>query len=914
MFSAVVHKDLASAEGYFVEHLAQNDYYAAGEIRPGRWIGVGAERLGLSAGQHVTREQFYGLCENQQPQTRERLTLRQNEKDKRRVFFDFTCSPPKSVSVLAVVMEDVRLVEAHEDAARIAFRELETYAATRVRKAGNQQNRATGNLIAAAFVHTSSRALDPQLHTHFTVFNATFDESEQCWKALQAGAMYDAIRYATAVYRNELARRVREIGYRTTPARHGFDIEGVSDAVMRKFSKRAQEVKRVVGEMEQKLGRKLSNNEVSYAVHQSRTKKLKGISTSEVRERQLAQLSGEEVQSLRSLAGSTQPGQTTGKECERESLAHAVAHVFERQSVVPEHELLSAALSHRQGEVDLQRLKRELRQSPEVVITERGLSTYKILETELSLIQTVNMGRDSVAPLHPNYQPSDWFGEDQRRAILHILNTSDRITGLRGLAGTGKTTALRELVNACRVAGIEPLFCAPTAAATDVLRKDGFDATTLQSLLSSNPSLSERNLIVLDEAGAVGIDDMKRLFDIANKCRLVLSGDTGQHASVARGDALRILEQHSGLQSGQLTRIRRQRQAEYRRAVELAAQKRSAESFAQLERMDAVTELSGSEVYAAAAQAYLKALKHTQSVLLVAPTWAEIEAVTEKIRTSLKSSGAVSGDEQDLRVFDSLSWTDAQKRDVRQYRPGMMLRFHQTKHGFERGETVEVVTAGDALTVRRKDGLTMPLNPALLAKCVDTGESRMLKVAVGDKLLLQANAVAGRQRFINGEVVQVKAIQAGDILLTDGRVIPEHYRTFTLGYAVTSHAAQGKTVDEVLVVASSRSLPAINQQQFYVSISRGRECCQVFTDDKDLLRSHVTDSSTRVAAVEAVPPATIRRHNLLRRILQWAEHIGELVRLNAVLRTQRPTHSSRRISSREHIHTYENNRKGVSIH
>jgi conjugative relaxase-like TrwC/TraI family protein len=915
MFSAVVHKDLASAEGYFVEHLAQNDYYAAGEIRPGQWIGVGAERLGLSAGQNVTREQFYGLCENQHPQTSERLTLRQNEKDKRRVFFDFTCSPPKSVSVLAVVMEDQRLVEVHEDAARIAFRELETFAATRVRKAGNQRNRTTGNLIAAEFVHTSSRTLDPQLHTHFTVFNATFDEREQCWKALQAGAMYDAIRYATAVYRNELARGVRQIGYRTTLANHGFDIEGVSDAVMRKFSKRAQEVNRIVSEMEQKLGRKLSNNEVAYAVHQSRTKKLKGISTSEVRERQLAQLSGEDAQSLRSLIGSAQPARIApAVECERESLAHAVAHVFERESVVPQHELLAAALSHGQGQVDLPRLKRALRQSPEVVTTERGLSTYRILETELSLIQTVNTGRDSVAPLRPNYKPGDWFGEDQRRAILHILNTSDRITGLRGLAGTGKTTALRELVNACRVAGIEPLFCAPTAAATDVLRKEGFNATTLQSLLVSNRSLSERNLIVLDEAGAVGIDDMKRLFDIANKCRLVLSGDTGQHASVARGDALRILEQHSGLQFGQLTRIRRQRQAEYRRAVELAAQKRTAESFAQLERMDAVTELSGSEVHAAAAQAYLKTLKHNQSVLLVAPTWAEIEDVTEKIRTSLKSSGAVSADEQDFRVFDSLSWTDAQKRDVRQYRPGMMLRFHQAKHGFERGETVEVVTAGDALTVRRKDGLTMPLNPALLAKCVDVGESRMLKVAAGDKLLLQANAVAVRQHFINGEVVQVKAIQGDDILLTDGRVIPEHYRTFTHGYAVTSHAAQGKTVDEVLVVASSRSLPAINQQQFYVSISRGRERCQVFTDDKDLLRSHVTDSSTRVAAVEAVPSATVRRHNLLQRILQWAEHIGEVVRLNAVLRAQRPTHSSRRISSRENIQTYENNRKGVSIH
>jgi hypothetical protein len=77
----------------------------------------------------------------------------------------------------------------------------------------------------------------------------------------------------------------------------------------------------------------------------------------------------------------------------------------------------------------------------------------------------------------------------------------------------------------------------------------------------------------------------------------------------------------------------------------------------------------------------------------------------------------------------------------------------------------------------------------------------------------------------------VRAIQGDSVLLADGRVIPADYRTFTHGYAVTSHAAQGKTVDEVLVVASSRSLPAINQEQFYVSISRGRERCQIFTDD-----------------------------------------------------------------------------------
>jgi len=319
--------------------LSQNDYYAAGEIRPGQWIGAGAERLGLKNA--VSREQFHALCENQNPETGERLTQRQLKEGQRRVFYDFTCSAPKSVSVLAVTLADERLVTAHEEATRIAFRELETFAATRMRKQGGQMDRTTGNLAAAAFTHTSSRAPDPQLHTHFTVFNATFDESERCWKALQAGGMYDAIRYGTAVYRNELAKRVQQIGYRIKPAKHGFEIEGVSDEVLKRFSKRAQQRDAVVKELEQKLGRKLSNNAVAHAVHQSRAEKIKGISTAEVRERQL---SLDEQQSLQNLCSSVQPVRPVRVlEPEDQTLNHAVAHVFERMPVVAEHELLNVA-------------------------------------------------------------------------------------------------------------------------------------------------------------------------------------------------------------------------------------------------------------------------------------------------------------------------------------------------------------------------------------------------------------------------------------------------------------------------------------------------------------------------------------------------------------------------------------------
>jgi conjugative relaxase-like TrwC/TraI family protein len=863
MFTALAHKNLADAEKYFDEHLAQNDYYAVGEIRPGQWVGIGAERLGLK--EKVMREQFCALCENRHPETGERLTQRQQKEGQRRVFYDFTCSAPKSVSVLAVTLEDQRLIEAHEEAARIAFRELETFAAARVRKQGGQKDRTTGNLVAAAFVHDSSRALDPQLHTHFTVFNATFDTTEHCWKALQARGMYDAIRYGTAVYRNELARRVQQIGYRTVPAKHGFEIEGVSEDILKRFSKRSQERDAVVQEIEQRLGRKLSNNAIALAVHQSRAKKIKGISTAEVRERQLLHLSADERQSLQQLRWAARPSNLPRIALvEDRALNHAVEHVFERKSVVPEYEVLNVALSNRLGELNLSHLKAAVKHSDNLINTERGVSTKEILATELALIQTVNLGCDAVAPLNPGYRPADWLGEDQRRAIYHVLRTSDRISGLRGLAGSGKTTALRELVLACKEARVEPLFCAPTAAATDVLRKEGFEAVTLQSFLLSKPSLVTNKLIVLDEAGAVGMDDMKRLFDLGKNCRIVLSGDTGQHGSVPRGDALRILERHSDLKSGQLTAIRRQRKAEYRKAVELAAQKRTAEAFAQLERIDAITELSGDKLHEAAAKSYLKALAENKSALLVAPTWNEIEAVTEKVRAKLKTSGRLTGEECEFQVFDSLSWTEAQKRDTRQYRPGMVIRFHRSKADFEKGAVLSVVAVENGtLKVQRANGSESLFPLGEDTACFDVGAQRKLDVATGDKLLLQSN---WQKKFVNGELVEVKTIIGDSILLVDGRVIPAGYCTFTHGYAITSHAAQGKTVDEVLVVASSHSLPAVSREQFYVSISRGRERCRIFTDDSDLLRSHVAESSARLAAVEAMP--VLRKRNFLQTILQ----------------------------------------------
>ncbi len=863
MFSGIPQKNIAVAKEYFDEHLSHNDYYTQGEVKMGQWIGEATWRLGLREGQNVTREQFMALCDNLNPETGKLLTQRLKANGERRVFFDFTCSAPKSVSIMAVTLNDSRIVEAHEQAAKLAAKELEHFAGTRIRKNGADDDRNTGNVVGACFVHNSSRALDPQLHTHFVLFNCTWDKTEARWKALQTSEMFAASHYVTEVYRNDLRRRLHGMGYSTRKTANGFEIEGVAPKIITRFSKRAQERDAMVAKLEQELGRKLSKNEVSHAVHKTRSRKLKGISGDEVRKRQLDQIGLLEKMSLqrvrRDANGSPKPFDDYANM--QVALSHATAHVFERNSVAPERELLHAALVKGCGQVDLADLKTELRRDSDFVRVGSDYSTRQILQTELALIQTMDGGKDAMRPFDKNYRAPSTLGVDQQRAVELILRSPDQFTGLRGLAGTGKTKTLRALHNGMATAGFTAVFCAPTAAAADVLRKDGFEsATTLQKLLTdSEPQwVNHRTVIVLDEAGAVGLEDMKKVFDLARDrgARLILSGDTGQHSAVPRGDALRILEQHSRYSFGQLYTIRRQLRADYLEVVELAANQKPEAALQRLEQMGAVTEAPSighnASLYQSAAAAYLQSVNKGKSALLVSPTWGEIEAVTEQVRNALKAQARLSVSEHSVTALDSLSWTEAQKRNVHQYEAGQKILFLRDAHGFAKNQTAEVVEAGThALRVKKEDGSTVELNPARLASnSVDVCLARELKVSRGDKLLLQANDRS--HRLVNGQIVEVDKIENGQIHLADGRTLPPEYRRFCHGYAVTSHASQGKTVDDVFLVASSKSFAAVNREQFYVSISRGREHCHVFTDDKELLQRRVGDSRSRAAALDLV--------------------------------------------------------------
>ena len=866
MFTAKPQKNRGAATQYFDEHLSHNDYYTQGETQAGYWIGQGAEHLGLKEGESVGRTEFLRLCDNQDPETGNKLT--QLQLSERRIFFDFTCSAPKSVSILAVTMDDRRILQAHREASDVALKELEAFAATRIRKDGAMDDRTTGNLIGAAFRHTSSRALDPQLHTHFTLFNATFDPVEKRWKALQSSRMYDAIRYGTSVYRNELAKRLHGLGYATRQTAHGFEVAGVEPKIIERFSKRSKQRDQAVAREEKRLNRKLTKDEISNVVHKSRPKKLKDASEDEVRSQQLDELGFLEKRALKRVvaeaSGVAWKPQTLAEQVNLgQAVQYAQEHVFARQSVAPEHALLEAALIKGYGQVELPEVKAAFRQNREFVrVVEGGrseVSTRTILNAELKLLRTVNESIGTVAPLAPRFEGPLHLSVDQRSALGHVFFSQDRITGFRGLAGTGKTTALKEFGRVVADVGHEAVFLAPTTGAVDVLRKDGFKgALTLAKLLTdpeAQVKISENSVLVLDEAGAVGTADMQRLFDLAQNrgARVVLSGDTGQHAAVAQGDALRLIEEYSRYRYAVLGEIRRQTKETFRQAVKLAAEQETGAAFKLLQKEGAVVEglTENGKLYTQAAKAYLAATDAGKTALLVSPTWGEIAAVTEVLRERLKERGDVTGKEQSHHVFDSLGWTDAQKGLVTHYEPGLQIRFVRKTEHFNAGDIAEVSDVqGRTVTLRGTAGKEVAFHPSRSPSSFDVGESRELAIASGDWLLLQANAKAGTQSFTNGERVQVRAVLNGLVLLKDGRTLPPSYQTFNYGYAVTSHAAQGKTVDVGLFVASSRSFAAVSRESFYVGISRARERVTVFTDDAATLSRRVQEAHTRKAALE----------------------------------------------------------------
>ena len=823
-------------------YYAASDYYAQGQETVGRWGGKLAAGLGLAG--TVDKARFDQLCDNIDPATGGPLTQRTNEN--RRVLYDFTFSGPKSFSVLEGLAEGEakrELLAAFDAAVDETMVEAEADMQTRIRLGGQEADRTTGNMIWAGFDHSTSRPIaacvpDPHRHRHVCVFNATLDPVEGRIKAGQ--------------------------------------FAGIPQSAIDKFSKRTDEI-------EDEAARRgiIDERQKAELGAKTRGRKQKELTPDQLRDAWDAQLTEAERDALAAVYRREIPA--SPKVSVKEAVAFAIAHCTEKFSVLPERELKRVALLHGLGSGSVAGVAAELPSHGVITgeIDGRVMATTGVLQREEDFIASVAAkGRGQVAPVGvPEHLSRSLSGgrtlnDGQWQAVLGLLESSNRVNLVEGPAGAGKSSLLGKYDEAVRAAGGCVTYLATTAAAADVLQKDGFDAQTLARFLVDErmQQAARGGRVVIDESSMLGHKDAVRLMGLVESLDLkpVFVGDPMQHGAVPRGSFLHVLKEYGCVRPHRLTHILRQHSPDYRAAATLLSEGRTLEGFDALDAMGWVKELGDDERYQTVAADYLLALDEKKSVLVVSPTHSEAGKVTDAIRGELRAAGRIGAEDRPFVRLVAVDATEAERGLASTYRVGDVLQFHQNAVGF---------TKGDRLTVGDPAGL-----PLHHAGKFSLYRPQPIGLAEGDTLRFTATVktMDGKHLLRNGASrTLVEITPGGNLRLDNGWLVAGTAGHFRHGVVETSFGAQGRTVDRAILAMSSASLPATNQEQAYVSASRARERMMLYTDDVAAVRQAVQRSSRKLAALDLKVPAPAKPGERLRQDMGRRRRLHYLDRLTA---------------------------------
>lgn len=870
MIRMIQSRSAAHAKAYFSEALVKADYYLSDQDQEysGRLQGKLAERIGLTG--PVTKDAFFALCENVSPTTGQALTPR--TKEERTTGYDINFHCPKSVSILHALSNDTHIRDAFEDAVRQTMLDMERDAKTRVRKNGAYDERDTGELIWADFIHQTARPVgdhlpDPHLHAHCFVFNATWDEDEKQMKAVQFRDIKRDMPYYQARFHKRLSDQLIDQGYQIRRTGKSFEIENVPTSVIDLFSKRTDEIGRVAQEKGITDAKELSELGA-----RTRARKQKGHSMAELKadwRRQIEELgsteNGEGKRIIR-FAPEKQKSELTPEHC----VDHAIGHDFERASVMHDRRLLATAYRHSIGHVDvsLDTVTDRLATDERLIqVEEKGrmlCTTRQVLAEEKHMVELARLGQGKHKPLYTKAPELNLSGQ-QADAVRHVLTTPHRVSIIRGAAGSGKTTLMHEAIEKIEQAGKRVTVVAPSSQASrGVLREEGFETAQTVAQLLADDTMQQNlagQVLWVDEAGLLGTQDMTSLLALATQknARLILGGDTRQHASVVRGDALRILNTVGGIQTAEVNKIYRQKNEAYRQAVEDLAKGDRKSAFTRLDGMGSIQEIDPLQPNAALVEDYVATVQQGRSALVISPTHQQSEAVTEAIREKLKASGLLGKKEIVAPRLANTNLTEAQKSDWRNFQAGQIVQFNQNGPGIKRGSVWTVESSSSTgVFIQTDDQPSIPL-PLHKPSDYEVYQKSEIRLAKGDQVRITRNGFdQDKNRLNNGQLLDVvKVSKHGDIVLRNSLSKAEYrlnqdYGHLAHAYCITSHASQGKTVDAVFISQPASTFPGTDAKQFYVSVSRARYQARIYTDDKQQLLEYALRDGDRQSALELV--------------------------------------------------------------
>jgi ATP-dependent exoDNAse (exonuclease V) alpha subunit len=856
---------------------------------------------------------------------------------------------------------------------------LERY--TQARIGGNNPAETTGTFIAAKFEHDTARPVDgyaaPQLHTHAVIFNMTARE-DGAIRAIQPQSYFDSQQFATAIYQSELTFRLRNLGYQIEAGKSGApDIKGYTPEYLEASSPRRQQIEEAVA----KSG--FSGPEAAQiAAHNTRDEK-DILSSSEVlaAHRKIANQFGNQadrvVAEARERAAMLEQNRVPDSfRRAQEAVTFAKDRGFEREAVTDERAIMRDALRRGMGDLTYSQVRDNFDQrqgTGEFQIVEgqkhetgRQFTTRETIAAERETVGHMQRGQNTIEPIMAKEQAAthaatrEFLNPAQRRAIEEVLNSHDRVHGLQGLAGTGKTTTLEAIRDGAERNGFAVEGFAPTSRAAAQLRDAGISAETLQGFLAGGGhdqlrgDPSNRHLYMVDESSLASTRQMQAFMEkIGPQDQVLLIGDTRQHQSVDAGKPFEQMQQ-AGMQTSQLDQIMRQKDPELLRAVEHLSKNETAIGLTLLQQQGRVTEIpDNSQRIEAIAKDYIAKPENT---LVVSPDNASRQEINNAIRTELQSSGVVSQENHSIKVLTPRTdMTSVDRSWAARYQPDDVLHYTRgsKEHGIEKNSYATVISANhkeNQITVQKPDGQQTTYDPKRLQGIAayreldrDFAQGDRIQFTANNRELAVSNRDMGTIERIDNNQISVKMDGAKERTIAFDAAQMRH---FDHGYAVTSHSSQGLTADRVLVNMDTKVHPELISTRFaYVSVSRASEDVRIYTNDAAVLSERLSRDVTKTSAVnlqkaqvdpthnqqtQAKEPQMInsrehsqeelRRHTFAETITRAPESISTAAdierRHNAPIQAALPHEASEYAWKREtgEVQSYQHNQAGSWLH
>jgi conjugative relaxase-like TrwC/TraI family protein len=771
------------------------------------------------------------------------------------------------------VQEDDRVLEIHSAAVETALSVLEKrYAQTRISTDQGRQRITTGNMIAAVFPHNTSRELEPQLHSHCVVINATQLPDGQ-WRSFSNEEVVQNQKLLGQIYQNELAYGLKQIGYDIEPKAHGqFEIAGYSAELLGVFSTRRHQIEELIQIWETERtpildanGNPIASRTARYEAATLRSRKAKPTAVSRDKLQRgwsaFLQLKGIELPAI--------PGYELDHQSEQLTLAldsppvtaemlveSGIEHCSERESVFRKTKLERFIFENHLGEQKFSELEDAIAQSTDLIqIDKLRCTTQSTLHLELNTIRLMQQGQGELEAIAldseiQSYLENKNLTDGQREAVQLAIATEDQFIAIQGVAGAGKSYALDTVRAIAQAQGYEVKGYAPSAEAASVLGEAiGIQTETVSRLLISQTQNdgepSQPQLWIVDEAGLLS---MRQAHDLLQKAqgentRVILVGDRRQLSAVEAGNPFKSL-QVGGIATARLDESLRQKTQELRIAVKAIAQGNVSAGVQLLDQAGCIVEANpdnSGDRLSQLVRDYLKLSSEEQEkTLLLAGTNQERRDLTKQIRTALQAEDALGQNHLALTGLRTKDLTTAQAQYVHSYEIGDVVVPHQNykKQQLEKNQQYRVVAKdreSNRLILVSANGNEIAIDPSHCLK-KSVYQAQEIDVAVGDRLRWSKNDTAAGIR--NGQTFKILGFEdhQTQIEYADGKTDWVNLNgTQYLDYAwvSTTYSAQGKTAERVLATTDR----TLNQEAFYVICSRAKYQLTLYTDDKtELLR------------------------------------------------------------------------------